>query len=332
MVTLISTPEVIKQVSPEIVSRWVATESPVIFQFLRHDFDVVTASDQGGYLRLTVAAGTFDGNAGDVIAVYNKTLNAMYRGEVQAGSTTTIIDTDIPFITGFDPTDTALVADRQITYVNDNTVHGGYYFEGRLTINGVLNDLTVVASPDNFGYADLDVSGVLRILTTIGKVTTYTALIEADTNKSGNFALEYRECWYGSSETWTFAEQSGSPPTYPLWYYAECVRSEEQGSNLWEYVADDYTIAPFLNSFEQPVYFEGFPFDLSFILPERLLVSPMGEITVNICTYSSTNLLLSDNTYTVDADDLEGHVCSLNIDPAGIEANASYFTVQITAP
>jgi len=68
-------------------------ESPVIFQFLRHDFDVVTRRIKA-VIFADSCRRTFDGNAGDVIAVYNKTVNAMY-GRSTSGSTTTIIDTDI---------------------------------------------------------------------------------------------------------------------------------------------------------------------------------------------------------------------------------------------
>lgn len=328
-ITLISTPEYIQQVTPEIVSRWVATESPVNFRLLRHDFDIVSVANNAGNLQITVAAGTYSGIIGDSVSVYNKTLNAMYQGTVLTGTTTTVIETDIPFITGFAPSDTALDPERLITYVNDNTLREGYYFEGRLTINGVLYPLTIVASPDSFGYADLDVSGILRIITSLGKVGDYTSLIMAETNKSGNFYLEYRDAWYTNlTNTWTAAE--GSPA--PLWYYAEAVRSEEQGSNLHEFVPDDVNCAPFLNSFENPVYFEGLPFDLSFILPERSLLSPAGQITVIIRTYNRNNTLLSETTSYVDGDDLEGHINSLNIDPAGIEQQASYLTAEITAP
>lgn len=328
MITLISTPEYADPVSPSIISYWVATESPNNFRLLRHDFNIVTAANNGGYLQITVAAASYTGAIGNVIAVYNKTLDAVYTGTVIAGSTTTIIETDIPFIAGFDPSDPALDPDRAITYINDNTLHAGYYFEGRLTINGVLNSLTIIASPDSMGYADLDVSGILRITTTIGKLSDYSTTLLAETNKSGNFTLEYRECWYGSSESYT--PQGGSPQE--IWYYAEAVRSEEQGSNLHEYVATDLACAPFLNSFDRPVYFSGLPFDISFIMPERPLLSPSGDITVTIRQYSSANILLSTTTTLVTNADLEGHVCSLTIDPAAIASNAAYFTAEITAP
>jgi hypothetical protein len=334
MITLISTPKYIEQVSPEIVSRWVATESPNNFRLLRHDWDIVSAAPYGsGLLQITVAAGTYTGQLGNVITVFNQSLNAMYVGEVMVGSDTTTINTDIPFITGFNPGDSVLVTDRDFTYFNDNTLFAGYYFEGRLTINGVLNNLSIIASPDSYGYADLDVSGILRIVTSLGKIGDYTELIMAETNKSGNFYLEYRDCWYGNtSNSWTIAEVSGSPPAYPLWYYAEAVRSVEQGSNLHEYEADDVNCAPFFNSFEHPVYFVGLPFDISFILPERYSVSPSIDVTVTLKYYNSQNVLLSSLITNIPVDDLDGHVCSLTIDPASVPDTSSYLTAEITAP
>lgn len=168
-ITLISTPEYSDSVSPPNISRWVATESENNFRLFRHDFDVVTAVDNGGFLRLTVAAGTYSGTTGDIVSVFNKTLDAMYVGTTTAGTDTTTIETDIPYLAGFDPGDVALDPTRTITYLNDHTLFGGFYFEGRLTVNGILEPLTVIASPDKYGYADLDVSGVLRIKTSLGK-------------------------------------------------------------------------------------------------------------------------------------------------------------------
>jgi hypothetical protein len=217
--------------------------------------------------------------------------------------------------------------------MNDNTLHAGYYFEGQLTINGVLYPLTIIASPDTFGYADLDVSGILRIVTSLGKVGDYSARIMKETTKSGSFQLEYRECWYGYAGPWEgdiITSPMTSPPLMNTWYYGECVRSEEQGSNLHDYVASSLNDAPFLNQFEQPVYFLGLPFDLSFILPEMPNVSPTSDITVTIKIYDSNNLLLHTIIEYIDADSLEGYINSLNIDPASIPVNSAYLTVEIT--
>jgi hypothetical protein len=332
MITLISTPEYIESVSPPINSRWVATESPNNFRLFRHDFNIVTATNNVGFLQLTVAAGTYTGTTGDIISVFNKTLNAMYVGNALAGTTTTTIKTDIPFIAGFAPGDTALDPDRTITYLNDHTLYGGYYFEGRLTINGIIEVLTVIASPDSFGYADLDVSGVLRIKTSLGKTGDYTALIMKEPTKSGNFSFEYRGCWYGSSELWIPEGGVISPPSDIItWYYGECVRSEEQGSNLHEYVANAIYNAPFLNSFERPVYFVGLPFDISFIFPETIPVSPASDVTVTMKIFNSANTQLGADVVTiVPADSLEGFINSLLIDPASIPAFADHLTLSIS--
>jgi hypothetical protein len=190
-----------------------------------------------------------------------------------------------------------------------------------------------MASPDKTGMADLDVSGILRIVTALGKTGTYTNRIEKETTKSGKFNFEFRACWYGSDEAWegdAVTSPVVSPPLLNDWYYAECVRSEEQGSNLHDYQADVLNDAPFLNQFDQPVYFLGLPFDLSFILPEQVIVSPMSDIRVDINIYDSNNLLLQTITEYIDADSLEGFVCSLNIDQATIPTNAAFFTAEIT--
>jgi hypothetical protein len=334
MITLISTPAYYDSVSPPNVSRWVASESPNNFRLFRHDFDIVTAVNNAGFLRLTVAAGTYNGTTGDIISVFNKTLNAMFVGNTLAGTGTTTIETDIPYQVGFAPGDTALDPTRAITYLNDHTLFGGYYFEGRLTINGILEPLTVIASPDSFGYADVDVSGVLRIKTSLGKTGDYTAPIMKETTKSGNFSFEYRgQCWDGIQNLWIPEGGVISPPSATiLWYYGECVRSEEQGSNLHDYVATPTDDAPFLNSFEKPVYFVGLPFDISFIFPQTAPVSPTSDVTITMKIYNSVNTQIGSDVVTiVPADSLEGFINSLMIDPTSIPDTADHLTLEITA-
>jgi hypothetical protein len=279
--------------------------------------------NNAGYLQITTTE-DYDGAEGNSVSIYNAATGAMLVGKVtNIAVGLRDITTDIPYVAGMDP-----------EYMNDNTLHGGYYFEGRLTINDVLYDLTIIASPDSFGYADLDVSGILRIVTSLGKVGDYTQRIMKEPTKSGKFNFEYRECWYGSDNDWegvAITSPLTSPPTLIDWYYAESVRSEEQGSNLYDFVADEDNDSPFFNAFEQPVYFLGLPFDLSFILPEITAVSPASDITVTIKIYDSNNLLLDTVIESIPADSLEGFVNSLNIDEATVPQNASYMTAEITA-
>lgn len=327
MITLISTPAYYDPADLSVICRWLATESPNNFRLLRRDWLVTLSAYALGYVGITVAA-DYTGLVGNNISLYDQTTNSMYTGKVSSISPSLrIIITDIPWVPGM-----------VITYMNDSTMFAGYYFEGRLIVNNVVYPLTIIASPDTLGYADLDVSGILRIVTSLGKVGDYTQRIMKETTKSGKFNFEFREKWYRSTdwddeEGWegdivTFPPTS--PPLMNDWYYGESVRSEEQGSNLHDYHADILNDAPFLNLFTNPVYFLGLPFDLSFILPDQAVVSPESEITVTINFYSAANVLLRSTVEIIPVDDLEGYICSLNIGVVDIPYQCAYLTAEIT--
>jgi hypothetical protein len=310
MIHLISTPEYVDPANANVICRWLATESPNNFRLQRRDWQVGTPVNVGGHLQVTCTT-DYTGHAGNSIAVYDLATGSMKVGEIVSVSVgLRDIITDIPFVTGINP-----------TYLNDDTLHAGYYFEGQLTINDVTHPLTIVASPDSFGYADLDVSGILRIVTALGKAGNYTLPLVRETNKSGKFQFEYRECWYASLTT--------SPPMYELepniWYYAECVRSEEQGSNLHDYVANVLNDAPFLNMFTQPIYFEGYPFDISFILDKLPLVSPSSEIIITLNRYNSVGVLLGSKQTIIDASSFDGSIASLNFDSVTVPSGTGTF-------
>jgi hypothetical protein len=332
MITVVSTPacEVTcdPAVVPPVYSYWLATESPNIFQLLRQDWLVTVGSAGPALLNFPEPAG-FAGVVGDVISCHNHTTDAILTGEILniAGN---VIYTDIPFVTGMD-----------IDYVNDNTLYAGFYFEAQLIINGITYPLKIIASPNRFGYADIDVSGVLRIVTSLGKDGDYSVpfgdplSIHKEETKSGRFEFEYRVRYFGKSSDETVN------PFIPLaspnieWFYAECVRSEEQGSNLHEYVGSECTDAPFLNSFDKPVYFHGLPWDISFILPELYHSSPGVDITISVQFYNSYNTTIGaalTKSLDVDALEIDGHVVSLAIDSTLVPSGATYFTAEILVP
>ncbi|MCJ7447917.1 MAG: hypothetical protein MUO72_09500 [Bacteroidales bacterium] len=322
MITLVSTPAYVDPADPSVICRWLATESPNNFRLQRRDYIILNSGPNAGYMSFQPDH-TFTGVTGASITVVDS------AGNSYTGTISSITDPDLQV-------DTSLLWSSFIappSYVNDNTQFKNYYFEGQLTINGILYPLTIIASPDSKGYADLDVSGILRIVTSLGKVGNYTSRIMKETTKSGKFEFEYRGCWIGSTESWQgdiVTSPIASPPICNTWYYGESVRSEEQGSNLHDFVADALNDAPFLNQFEQPVYYLGLPFDLSFILPEIAIVSPMSDIKVEINIYDANNLPLSNIVENIPADQLEGYICSLNIDQASIPAGAAFMTVEIT--
>jgi hypothetical protein len=308
---LISTPGEIIQVTPELVNRWLATESPNNFRLLRTDFLASDQHESGGFIQIDTTT-DYTGNVGNSISVYDATTGTMKTGTVTAlSSPPTTITTDITWVPG-----------TVIEYLNDNTLRAGYYFEGQLTINNVLQSLTIKAHPDSFGYADLDVSGILRIMILLGKVGDYSTSIMKESGKSGKFTFKYREVWYESAESYT---DEGN-----TWYYCEAVRSEEEGSSLAEFAPDEInTSKPFFNSFAQPVYFVGLPFDLSFINSDLPTTSPAMDITVTIKQCNAAGGEVASNTEIIAYGTLEGYLNSYRVNPNMIVASATHLTIQI---
>jgi|WetSurMetagenome_2_1015567.scaffolds.fasta_scaffold07132_3 hypothetical protein len=309
-ISILSDPSYVIQVSPEIISRIVGTESPNNFQLQRRDFMIENgASEDNTHSSLSLSeAGIY--SIGDSILVIDH-LNNSYPGKITdiIGSPQESVIVDIPW-SSFAATP---------SYFNDISLYDGWYFEGKLTINGVEQSLTIQAYPDSTGKSDLDVSGILQIATALTKVGDYASDIIPETTKSGSFTFAYRECYYGYEGTYV---EEGH-----IWNYVEAVRSEEQGSNLYDYLYTAATDAPFFNQFEKPVLFAGLPFDISFFMPD--VGSPSPILSVTIKRYDAANTLLGTTTKTVASDTLIGYLCSLNVSFSALEDTADHLIISI---
>jgi hypothetical protein len=218
---------------------------------------------------------------------------------------------------------------------DEHLTNPGFYIEARLTVNGVLlpDQMNIIASPNVAGYADLDVSGVLRTVTSLGKDGDYSVMLMKEETKSGNFTFEYRTRWFGKSADELINPFIPEASPDIMWYYGECVRSEEQGSNLYDYVTDAFNDALFLNQFDQPIYWRGLPWDISFIIPELSTSGAGDDIVVAIQFYNSSNApvgAVQNYPFDVDADNLDGHICSLTIEDTIVPSGATYFIIEVT--
>ena len=152
-ISILSDPSHVIQVSPEIISRLVATESPNNFQLQRRDFLIENgASYDSTHSALSMSeAGIY--SIGDSIMVIDNLSNS-YPGVITdiIGSPQEVVIIDIPW-TSFASTP---------SYFNDISLYDGWYFEGKLTVNGVEQSLTIQAYPDSTGKSNIDVSGILR--------------------------------------------------------------------------------------------------------------------------------------------------------------------------
>jgi hypothetical protein len=77
---------------------------------------------------------------------------------------------------------------------DEHLVYQGFYIEARLTVNGTQlpDQMNIIASPNPAGNVDIDVSGVLRTVTSLGKDGDYSTLVMHEETKSGNFTFEWR--------------------------------------------------------------------------------------------------------------------------------------------
>jgi hypothetical protein len=232
-------------------------------------------------------------------------MDAMFVGAITAVDGNNLT-TDIPWQTGF-----------LWDYMNDDSERAGYFFEARLTVNDVVQALTVMASPDTYGYADLDVSGLLRIMVRIGKnPDSYQTDAYIETNKGGSFTLEFREVWYGNVGQWN-AEGN-------IWGYVEAVRSIEQGSSMNEFVAFADVEGKFLNAFAAPVFFTGLPFDVSLIITQ-----PYDTVQVTAICYSAAGIEVGRiDYYFRDGTSASGRVVSVFIDPEAVNNLTAYIILQ----
>jgi hypothetical protein len=309
-ISILSDPSHVIQVSPEIVSRLVATESPNNFRLQRQDFIVMNAAAYDAtHTSLELSE---DGiySIGDSILVIDY-LDNSYVGKITdiIGSPQESVIVDIPW---------SLMISTP-AYFNDITLYPGWYFEGKLTVNGLEQSLTIQAYPDLTGKSDLDVSGILQIVTTLTKVGDYAYDIIPETTKSGSFTFAYRECYYDHEGS--YVEEGNT------WYYIESVRSEEQGSNLYDFLFTEAADAPFFNQFERPILFAGLPFDISFFIPD--VGSPAPTLTVTIKRYDSANTLLGTSIKSIASDTLVGYLCSLNVSFDELEDTADHLLISI---
>ncbi len=317
-VELVSTPACYNTADPSIVVRWVATDNPVVFSLQRRDYNV-----EGYIAQITSPDGTaitldreFTGMVGDNIIIIDAVGNTYLTTVLDA--VTNIIVVDIAHDDFTQPP----------AIVNNNTEYRNFHFEARVQINGKYSHMTVISAPNRLGYADIDVSSLLKIATSKRKDGDYISKITPEKSKSGKFYFEYRGVWWGSDEEWQQEMTDTSPAEPVTWNYVEAIRSEDQGANLSEYIASEIDDAPFLNTFERPVYYRGMPFDISFILPEI----PYPEIIVTIKAYDAQNKRVGiDITQAIPSAGIQGYVHSLLISESDVPEGASYFTVSIEA-
>ncbi len=272
------------------VSRWNAAFNPVIFTYLRKDFEVtaVTLDTLSGNAAVSVSCDTsaiaiaiaannqelVNAAALNVVLINNKPvyvyLNAgVYIGTFKVNSVNTSGDIVIstPYVSA------------ATGYININLLRPYYQVRTQITyqdtISGQANKIISTNRPNNTGLVKSDISNFLQSLLRAKDGSNFTQINYRDANLSASYQIAYAEYWDGklsSSQTLSYIPIPN--PYYVL--YAAKQLGDKYGGNLAAYVpfrsvTDNSQLARWATDFAEPAYSNGYPFDIGFIYSDDLV-------------------------------------------------------------
>lgn len=289
-------------------SKWLATDSPIVFEVQRKDNNIATTVNNGGKTRITLSTSNslFYLSVGEFISIHDAVSGVSFITSVLTKHSDTDYTLNIAY------------ASQQFSYYVAYQKPVNYFFEVKLNVNGVEQSATARFTPQLNGLAKCDISGYLQTYVSDDKVGTYSDDFTAETNQSGNFTFAVSENYIGNTNT-TYLVNNNT------WHYVKAARSIEKGTNVAEFVPNLEAQAEFLNYFEEPTYWIGLPFDISFVYSELLAGKPVQLIEKH---YNSLNVLLSTQTKNVDAA-LIGKLVSAAIKAESIEPTCDYITLSL---
>lgn len=289
-------------------SKWLATDSPIVFEVQRKDNNIATTVNDGGKARITLSTSNslFYLSVGEFISVHDAVSGVSFITSVLTKHSDTDYTLNIAY------------ANQQFSYYVAYQKPVNYFFDVKLTVNGVEQSATARFTPQLNGLAKCDISGYLQTYVSDEKTGTYIDNNTAETNQSGNFTFAVSENYIGNTNTTYLVNNN-------IWYYVKAARSIEKGTNVAEFVPNLEAQAEFLNYFEEPTYWLGLPFDISFVYSELLAGKPVQLIEKH---YNSLNVLLSTQTKDLDSNAI-GYLNSAAIKAESIEPTCDYITLSL---
>jgi len=278
------------------VSRWNAAFNPIVINYQRKDFAIVSISQLGSQIAVktsvTLTSDQFNKGIND--GVYFKSPKYEYYGNPVS----------------YNPTDGFIfdylyLGDDTEGYLNVNSIKPNFFVQTEITSgnNPIKKDVLVAEhSPNNDGHTRADLSPYLQSLLSPDETYNYLSPNYKDYNLGGSYTIRYREVWDGGNTEWFSAP-------YPLYYtYAAMQLGDKYGGNMAQYipfltVPNNSLKAKFLSGFDKPVFWSGLPFELSFIYSENIIDKQLYFELLPNCGDGSNGLLLNaDATYLLNAD------------------------------
>lgn len=294
-----------------VVSRWVATDCPVIFGVQRIDGTIVEITSQGGFARLSVnnALPNFQLELTEpvlLIALTDPT-NYIYANVSQVISPGVYL-LDVPYM------DAMAYSTHIVAYARNIN----YLYECKLTLSTSSSPVYFTATPSPRGYAELQVNRYLYDQVSDDKAASYEQALIAESGQSGKFELAIREVYAGANNLYV--------PLADSYYFVKAARDKEDGVNMFEFVPNFTEPSRFMNLFGEPTISRGLPFDASFIYPEEL----GDDVQVVETRLDASGLVLSTKTSAAAlVDRLKGKLVSYWVDTSDIPTNCTAIRLEL---
>lgn len=274
------------------ISKWNAAFNPIVINYQRKDFVIIEVSQSGANVKVKTSVTLTADQYGKALTygIYFKSAKYEFYGIPLSYNSTDGFVVSTPYV-GTDSTG----------YLNVNVTKKNYFVQTEVT---TPSNPVIIAehTPGVDGHTRADLSPYLQSLLSPDDANTYLQNNYKDYNLGGSYTIRYREVWDGGNSEW-FAGP------YPLYYtYAAAQLGERYGGNMAQYVPFLTTVtikekAKFLTGFELPTFWEGLPFDLSFIYSENVINQQLYfEVIPNCGALSNSLLLNADATYLLNAD------------------------------
>jgi hypothetical protein len=295
--------------TPNNISRWNAAFNPIVFTYQRKDFEVtgITLNSTDGNAKIFVNA---DMSAiSTAITTYQAVItNAAAQGITILNNQNIYIYLNAgPYkgvfsITGADSN--SITINKPFTasatgFVNIDMLRPYYKMLTNITyvdpLTGAIETITSINRPNNQGTTNADISNFLQSLLRAKDTSNYTQTNFRDSNLSASYTIQYAEQYDDYTtpgNTITSPLISIAAPYYVM-YTARQIQSR-YGGNLAQYVPFPTSQqAKWVTDFTEPVYTNGYPFDISFIYSEALAGR---QLYYKIIPFNINRQPLSSNT------------------------------------
>lgn len=273
------------------ISKWNAAYNPIVINFQRKDFLVISitrASDSQIAVTLSTTLLTNQYQLGLNDTLYLKTAKYEYQGK--ASSFSNVSGNGVFII------DKTYTEDDTTGFLNINGIKPGYYIDliiqyGLDPVNPQFINPTF--SQNSKGAVRADLSPFLQTLLDFKDNYNYTDASYTDLSQSASYQVKFRELWSGGNGQWFSAP-------YPLYVARAAMQlGEKNNGNMAQYVpfvdaTNSYDKAKFLTNFKQPVYWQGLPFEISFIYSEDLINQALFLELVPDCGEEPGDILLEN--------------------------------------